>query len=256
MIGSRVVLTAAHCIDGRGAEQMNVVAGQVDLCEPTQSPAERIRVEAIHTHPAYRAPSKGSDLAVLILDRSTNALPVSMSTETEITGEQVIVRGWGRQGTDGSFPCQLTSLRTTVVERAGCARDLTMREEALPIDALCTMGGGQTCVGDSGGPVIAGEPGKPNTPRLVGIVSWGRSCAGGTPGINTNVAIHADWICRTIAGLDEDLPSACLESRRGFSAVSGGPMEGTGFPESAAEDGYADDRARSARETLRNHARR
>lgn len=50
------------------------------------------------------------------------------------------------------------------------------------------LGGKDSCQFDSGGPLIENS-------TVVGIVSWGRSCAlVGYPGVYTNVGTLRDWI--------------------------------------------------------------
>ena len=208
-ITDRIVLTAAHCVEGHPPGHLSVVLGQVDLCETTQPPAEHIRIEEIYVHPSYVSPSRGFDLALLLLEVRTTAPTTSPSSKPEPAGAQVVISGWGRQGSQGPFPCRLTSFRTTVLDRASCAREVGISEEALPSDALCTRGGQQTCVGDSGGPVVSGDPGDPGRQHVVGIVSWGRSCSAESPGINSSVAASIDWICHVLGDLGESPESAC-----------------------------------------------
>jgi secreted trypsin-like serine protease len=63
-------------------------------------------------------------------------------------------------------------------------------------------GGVDTCLGDSGGPVIIND--GPAT--LVGITSWGVSGCGepGSPGVYTRVSFFLDWIKRTMQAVSSN----------------------------------------------------
>lgn len=65
----------------------------------------------------------------------------------------------------------------------------------------CPGGGRDACQGDSGGPVVAiGADGRPH---LVGLVSFGRSCATAEfPGVYTRLSQYIDWIEET-TGMDD-----------------------------------------------------
>lgn len=63
---------------------------------------------------------------------------------------------------------------------------------------ICAAREGQkTCRGDSGGPVILTNG---TTPRLVGLVSWGKTdCSGdGRPSVFTRLEAHLAWIAQAM----------------------------------------------------------
>ena len=65
---------------------------------------------------------------------------------------------------------------------------------------ICSLGAfnKDSCIGDSGGPLLAQRPGSPAWFQ-VGVVSYGAdSCGFGKPGIYTKISSYMEWIKRTI----------------------------------------------------------
>ena len=55
-----------------------------------------------------------------------------------------------------------------------------------------TEAGTDSCLGDSGGPLICAEDGKP---VLYGVTSWGFGCAkDNSPGVWTKITNYVEWI--------------------------------------------------------------
>ena len=63
----RLVLTAAHCVETRAADSIDVVIGADNLCRDRSIDGLRIHVSGIAIHPAYHAESATFDLALLAL---------------------------------------------------------------------------------------------------------------------------------------------------------------------------------------------
>ena len=67
-------------------------------------------------------------------------------------------------------------------------------EDGLSEGQYCTFSpeGHDSCSGDSGGPVQNYRNSRFST--IVGVISYGFSCGGKLPSVNTRVAFYVDWI--------------------------------------------------------------
>lgn len=73
------------------------------------------------------------------------------------------------------------SLRYGLIDSQLCARDSTSHPDRIM----------DTCAGDSGGPIFTYESGLST---LVGVTSFGISCATSLPSVYTRIASFVDWI--------------------------------------------------------------
>lgn len=210
------VLTAAHCVEGRLAQDLQVVVGATDLTAPGLT---RVNVLEIVTHPDYKPTAYNGDVALLFLETPvTGVTPVEIIDDPALvqTGVQATVLGWGtRSETDTSRSQILQQVTLPVMDQAlvnqadylnGGVTD-NMFAAGLP------EGGVDTCAGDSGGPlVIRGHQGQW---VQAGIISWGEGCAQPKrPGVYTRVSKYRQWIqsnvwpnfsaWETAAGIDPD----------------------------------------------------
>lgn len=67
-IGGNYILTAAHCLDGKGPDDLDVVVGIHQLSQEGSQGA-RISVEHIYIHPDYDPNNWVNDIAILSLSR-------------------------------------------------------------------------------------------------------------------------------------------------------------------------------------------
>lgn len=182
LIGPRLVLTAAHCVDGEtlpsGIVRVDAAVG-ADSSEPTAVAT----VTAVLLHPDYvREGPEGPahDLALL-------ALHSPLTTEGPcISGKPLTERDAGRQftgygyGTAGWFEWDTRGRqRGATFEVGHVAEALVSRAEDNPNDA-------SLCTGDSGGPLFAGDV-------VVGIHSWAEDLCASYSGF-TDVGGETAWV--------------------------------------------------------------
>ncbi|WAR03597.1 KLK8-like protein [Mya arenaria] len=162
VIGVRVILTAAHCVDFASA------------------------------YP--------NDIAILVLaadvgDTST-IIPLDDGSSGDRVDEKCVISGWGRNDTDGDLPLTLQEREMTVLAEFVCTLywgSSVFAGHICVYDGSNSTTGGSACNGDSGGPLVCGG-------RLAGVTSWGidgcRLADTGEflPSVYARVTYYLPWI--------------------------------------------------------------
>ncbi len=232
LISAEWVLTAAHCIDAKMVQQFyRVRLGATDISKANAGSS--FRIDRIVRHAGYNH-MYANDIALVHIVADEFTVPrdalrnpakiqaIGLNPKTPAAREPVFASGWGRVApsnevirtggnvrfaADGDFPnAILLKVDLNVLGTAECATkagyEPTQIEGIGSVDkvhagVICAAKiGKSTCKGDSGGPLISAK----GTPRLVGIVSWGKDrCTGdGMPSIYTSVAHYRNWISRAM----------------------------------------------------------
>ncbi|WP_165989609.1 serine protease [Streptomyces sp. YIM 98790] len=216
VIGTRTVLTAAHCLIPRPARDLRVIVGRADLTDT--GGGREVAVEAFWTNPDYDPRTHFGDLGLLVLAEPLpghHVLPLAGRDDPAYAaGTTAQVLGWGDVRGDGSYPDGLRAAEVFLLDDERCARAYADSAETghgrfSPGAMVCAGrrgGGADSCQGDSGGPLVARG-------RLVGLVSWGTGCGlPGRPGVYTRASLAAellDWpVAATAAGPDAAGPDA------------------------------------------------
>ncbi|MCB1202706.1 MAG: serine protease [Verrucomicrobiae bacterium] len=196
LIAPHWVLTAAHCVEGEVASNLEVVMGFNDLDDT--SGAEIRGVKAFFVHPGY-ADIRGdlvNDIALLFLDSPVNSItPVSYSKSPSplAVGETVRAIGWGDTQSSPRFPTELRQV-DLALESISYARRVYGSNQINQRHLAAIGNGKDTCGGDSGGPLFDLD-GDSGNPLVVGLTSFGLRCAQrDVPGIYTNVGNYSDWV--------------------------------------------------------------
>jgi secreted trypsin-like serine protease len=181
-LGGKWVLTAAHCVDGKGgpADGLEVLIGANDFTDTNSS--KRVAVKRIYVHPEYNTPvDTNNDMSLLELASEVDAPAINVMpkaiADALTSGTMLTVTGWGNTLTDGeNYPDKLMFVQVPLVSNDICnlpasyGGDIT---DAM-ICAGNQAGGKDSCQGDSGGPLVY----KHNDEYLqIGVVSFGEGCA-------------------------------------------------------------------------------
>ena len=215
LINWKWALTAAHCLEG--ARVVVVSGGRTD--DSLESPPEavlNVTVDDFHLHPNYS--DKINDIALLKLprslrssqtirpicildDNSCQSLPRIQSDDENNCG-MVFAAGWGTTDTELQSKV-LRKINMTVVGARLCSR--AYGDFTVGPNHLCAIGERfnsihgplyrDTCRGDSGGPLMCKIQGSMTA---VGIVSFGKGCGAGRPGVYTRVCSYKNWIKQTM----------------------------------------------------------
>ena len=207
VIAPRVVLTAAHCVEGVRPGDLDVVVGRTQMSSGTDG--ERVDVTQIVKHPDWDSSRLVNDLALLQLARAVSApaiaLPGPEHAALAAPGARTLTSGWGATAEGGAGSDDLRYVRLTVRSRSACTTFYGPIDADTQLCARAIRTGQDSCQGDSGGPLFAEEG---TGARLLGIVSYGRGCGRRLiPGVYTRVAGFGDWIAQNTAVLNGDAPA-------------------------------------------------
>ncbi|KAH8265639.1 hypothetical protein KR038_005383, partial [Drosophila bunnanda] len=189
----KVVVTAAHCIKGRFASYIRIVAGQNSIADLEE---EGVKVSKLIYHSGYNKKTFVNDIGLIItreaLEYSALVQPIALAVEAPPSGAHAVVSGWGkRTEEDEALPALLRAVELQIVERNTCGAQYLTKDYTITDEMLCAGfldGGKDTCNGDSGGPLVVDGV-------QVGIVSWGVGCGReGFPGVYTSVNSHIAWV--------------------------------------------------------------
>ncbi|EDV98088.1 trypsin [Drosophila grimshawi] len=189
----RVVVTAAHCIKGRYASYIRIVAGQNSIADLDE---QGVKVTKLIPHSGYNKKTHVNDVGMIItvapLIYSDLVQPIALAVDMPRAGTHAMVSGWGkRTEQDEALPAMLRAVEVEIMDTNTCGAQYMTKDYTITEEMLCAgflEGGKDACQGDSGGPLTVDGV-------LVGIVSWGVGCAReGFPGVYTSVLHHSEWI--------------------------------------------------------------
>lgn len=222
------VMTAAHCVEGESASDIDVVLGRHDL---KSSAGERIRASAIETHPQYNPTTFENDVALIKLTSASSQSPVTLANSANRSlwgpGKIATVMGWGQTESTPAFPEELYEVQVPIISYNDCL-GTDVGNDLVANVMLCagniTSGGVDACDGDSGGPLVV--PNGLGGWIEAGIVSWGFGCADpNRPGVYTQVSAIEGFVTDIISSVPppptNTAPVAVNDS---YSVESGGTL--------------------------------
>ncbi|KOC69515.1 Trypsin-1 [Habropoda laboriosa] len=194
VLSQNYVITAAHCVSGKSASSIQVVAGTIDLSKPD---SQRNVVKVI-VHEKYDSSDSWiNDIALLKVDKpfvkSKNVDFVRLPSPDVVIAPNQIARvsGWGRLWQGGPTTIYLQRVNILVASQDYCKLMYNKRHYNIYDSHICAYDPSVekgSCHGDSGGPLTVNG-------TLTGLVSWAMGCAlTDYPTVYTRVASHLDWI--------------------------------------------------------------
>ncbi|XP_068229107.1 trypsin-2-like [Palaemon carinicauda] len=191
------VITAAHCVSYFSdlPQHLKIAAGSNHVEEEVIV----AQIKAITIHPSFGNTSVfDSDVAVLELMQPLKfnllVAPVCLPQTDAKVGQSVVAVGWGKTSEEAeSFSQVLNHVDITVLEMEKCS---STYESLFNEDMLCAGSlekGLDSCLGDSGGPLLA--LGDDGSWQALAIISFGKGCGDpGFPGVYTNLYKFSGWL--------------------------------------------------------------
>jgi len=201
LITSTWAVTAAHCVDGVTAQQVQLWAGLSSLGQRTTQ--NGLPVAEVVVHPQWDATSYANDIALIRLgapwaaapERQAISLPTTVDAATwPVAGTSAVISGWGVEAYQGASPDQMKRATARIIASPGAPCG-DYGDGFDPSNQLCAGeldGSIDTCQGDSGGPLVVIEQGRP---LLAGVTSIGNDCGlPNFPGLYTRMTTFIPWI--------------------------------------------------------------
>jgi len=193
LVGSRTVLTAAHCVV---KEKQAPYSLQPQMGWSPDAGATIIPAAAVVFHPGYDGTALKNDAAVIRLTQDVNIQPMRVASSAPVQGESITLVGYGYTA-DGASSTFGTKRKATNSIGKVTATEIVFYGATGSV--------GNICNGDSGGPAFAQRGGEE---VLAGIHSWGEGVCG-VAEHDARADVHHAWIKQQAQGnLFEGTPSA------------------------------------------------
>lgn len=181
LISPEFVITAAHCVHNKSANQIFLNIGEVIAAGSIANYSHK--AASVFVHPLYKGQIDNyrQDLALIHLNKPapSTIIPLAIAHALPPGGAEVKAYGWG-ETESGELSDRLLVTELEYVPAAECY----WQPDA---SSICAIGpassnsqyGNDACVGDSGGPLT--YPITPDSERLLGITSYGARACGTKP---------------------------------------------------------------------------
>jgi secreted trypsin-like serine protease len=205
LIEPDIVLTAAHCVAGLAQDGLVAVVG-ADIPDWPDAPKVEILGHAVPETFDLSVDNR-DDIAVVRLAAPQSTPTIALATVEPEVGDEVVVSGWGCTNAPPTCEEMATSLQASrqevIDEDTECGTDVFWtRPLYYAPSTICTRGVMDRSTinrGDSGGPLLVGDPDggfQQVAVTTLGADSTTRLYAG-----FTSIPIEADWIEAAIASL-------------------------------------------------------
>ena len=176
LVGTKYVITAAHCVVGLTTADLMLRVGDTTLDEEFEAMSFTYGAAAIKYHQGYNSETIENDIAVVELDSEVpldmypHIKPACLPEAGALFPGEAVVSGWGTVGTGSYLNSWLHEVDVTVFSDGDCGS----MNSAMTSDMMCAglkEGGKGSCNGDSGGPLMASDPMKYGAMSVIGVVS-------------------------------------------------------------------------------------
>jgi secreted trypsin-like serine protease len=208
MISPLHILTAAHCIYGASASELQIWGGGL-----SRDVGYKINVQAIFQHPYYNPDTLANDIAVIKIGsafpQTYGIRSVKLPTVTAAVGVTLTATGFGSiVPGGGTYPDDLMYVDITVISSTQCSSYFSITAATM----ICAYDVNQgTCYGDSGGPLVAGSKTTATQHGVVSFVS-ANGCAT-APSVFARVSYFRSWVVsKTVHGVVTTCANCALDT--------------------------------------------
>ncbi|XP_043824455.1 transmembrane protease serine 12-like [Dromiciops gliroides] len=227
LIKKKWVITAAHCLENdRDPQVWRAVVGVNDLFQSPKT-SKKIEIDTIIMHPHFIPEEYVNDIALFHLKSAVNynnyiqpiCLPSFDFLPNLTRRTRCFISGWGQTREKGDYSPILQEAEVHYIPRNACNSEEGY-DEFVPYTSFCAGeedGTVDTCLGDSGGPLMCYIP-ESKRYFLMGITSFGSGCGEKHfPGVYTRVQFYRTWV-------DNILLLAAAEDRTKNRIVQGATL--------------------------------
>nr|CAI5862571.1 unnamed protein product [Callosobruchus analis] len=200
ILTDRFILTAAHCVEGDYPSKVSIRTGS----SIRNSGGTVYNVAKIYIHPNFSEVTYNCDVALIRLKNPLVFGPgiknVALPSKGTIISDGLAAKasGWGQLFDEGPMSETLQAVELTVISKNEC--ESFYGRTILTNNMFCagySFGGRDTCLGDSGGPLIVAG-------IQIGLTSWGGICADPNyPGVYVNIPGYAKPLDETSVTAEE-----------------------------------------------------
>uniref|UniRef100_A0A4X2KJ02 Peptidase S1 domain-containing protein n=1 Tax=Vombatus ursinus TaxID=29139 RepID=A0A4X2KJ02_VOMUR len=208
IINENWVLTAAHCLkDIRYPQFWRAVVGVHNLLQRHRK-TKKIKIKAIIIHPQFIPDTYANDIALFHLKSTLSyndyVQPICLPFFKELfnlnASTRCFVSGWGRTAEEGSASNTLQEAEIHYIPWDTCNREESYGGRIVATSFCAGEEDGivDTCLGDSGGPLMCYLPDAGKF-YLMGITSFGHGCGRKNyPGVYVQVQFFKTWVINQV----------------------------------------------------------
>ncbi|CAG2171274.1 unnamed protein product [Oppiella nova] len=197
LVGTKTVITAAHCCEGYSAAQLTIKYDGLGRTSLKQSST----ISKVDIHANWNSQTIDWDYCVLTLTnnivKSSTVSTIDLVQTAPAHNSPAHLTGWGKtSGSTNTLPEKLQYTPMNIVSQVECNKIWQPAGQTVTARMICAANAKASgCNGDSGGPLVVGG-------QLVGIVSWVyRGCPANTvqwPTAYADVANQYAWLSSRI----------------------------------------------------------
>ncbi|KAM8980795.1 transmembrane protease serine 12-like [Sarcophilus harrisii] len=204
LIKNKWIITAAHCLENyRDPQVWRAVVGINNLFQSPKT-SKKMQIDQIIIHPHFVPEKYVNDIALFHLKKAVNynkyiqpiCLPFFDFLPNLTRRTRCFISGWGQTRNKGPYSSILQEAEVHYIPRNTCNSEESY-DEIVPYTSFCAGeedGTVDTCLGDSGGPLMCYIP-ESKRYFLMGITSFGSNCGKKSfPGVYTGVQFYKMWV--------------------------------------------------------------
>jgi secreted trypsin-like serine protease len=154
LIAPRIVLTAAHCLEG--------VSNSTTIGVRFNNTRQSLGVSRYYRAPGFNPTTHDNDAAVLVLKSRSKTPPLQVATAEPLAGTGARITGYGQHTYTSGIAHFAYSAATTIQSLASCRATWAEFNSAMPSSDICAVNAPYNTAtltrGDSGGPLLVRSP--------------------------------------------------------------------------------------------------